>query len=654
MVKNIIFVNKILWTKLFKMKYIYISIFFAVSSLFAQISLSDVKEMSNDQLDLIKEELSKNQESTNEILDEEMEAEKLQVININEPLLTESGKNNYFGYDYFKREVSFFDNVPAPKDFRLGPGDKVIISLWGETNLRKTFNLNREGMIFYEKIGFLNLSNKNLSEAQDYLTKEFSKVFSTLKEEDGRSNLTIEVGELKSINVYFTGQITSPGIHLIHPFSDLFSAIIQAGGINQDGSLRNISIIRNNNILSTIDFYNFFVEGKNNFADLRLIDGDIIHIPTVSIRAEVKGEVIGQGFYEMIESENINDLIKFSGGTSSRASQSAVLDIVIPVAERTADDYAISSMNIESKNFKDINLNNGDKVTILGIPNVESKVEVLGRVKNPGLFGSNSTLKEVLDLAGGFNDPNFRKTINEDEILLLRKDSSSFYSKKYSYKYKNSEDIFLQPEDKILVYENINYRNNFTYRVGGEVNKPGTYPLEQGITLSEAIQLAGGLTQLSSFENVKVDIEFTEINDDNLTMVTTQGVADAEKDFIILNNTVITALPKENVIRVDGNVYSPGLIALERVTNMSRAIELAGGYKPYSLKKQAYVKRANGKIEKAGFFSGRAKRVFPGDTVFVPVDPNPSEFDVTTFVADLSSTLANIAAILIIADNNSN
>ena len=119
MVKNIIFVNKILWTKLFKMKYIYISIFFAVSSLFAQISLSDVKEMSNEQLDLIKEELSKNQESTNEILDEEMEAEKLQVINIDEPLLNESVENNYFGYDYFKREVSFFDNVPAPKDFRL-------------------------------------------------------------------------------------------------------------------------------------------------------------------------------------------------------------------------------------------------------------------------------------------------------------------------------------------------------------------------------------------------------------------------------------------------------------------------------------------------------------------------------------------------------
>ena len=107
-------------------------------------------------------------------------------------------------------------------------------------------------------------------------------------------------------------------------------------------------------------------------------------------------------------------------------------------------------------------------------------------------------------------------------------------------------------------------------------------------------------------------------------------------------------------MRVDGNVYSPGLIALERVTSMSRAIELAGGYKPYSLKKQAYVKRANGRIEKAGFFNGRAKRVFPGDTVFVPVDPNPSEFDITTFVADLSSTLANIAAILIIADNNSN
>ena len=108
------------------------------------------------------------------------------------------------------------------------------------------------------------------------------------------------------------------------------------------------------------------------------------------------------------------------------------------------------------------------------------------------------------------------------------------------------------------------------------------------------------------------------------------------------------------MVKVDGNVYSPGLIAHsgENVMSMSKAIELAGGYKPYSIKKRAYVIRANGEIESANLFRGRAKRVFPGDSIFVPVEPDPVEFDITSFVSDLSTTLANIAAILILIDNN--
>jgi protein involved in polysaccharide export with SLBB domain len=111
-------------------------------------------------------------------------------------------------------------------------------------------------------------------------------------------------------------------------------------------------------------------------------------------------------------------------------------------------------------------------------------------------------------------------------------------------------------------------------------------------------------------------------------------------------------LPVDNVINVSGNVYNPGLISFSPGMTMYDAIEMAGGYKPYSLKKRAFVIRANGEREKVNIFRGRTKRVFAGDSIFIPVNPNPSDFDITTFIADLSSTLENIAAILIIADNN--
>ena len=151
--------------------------------------------------------------------------------------------------------------------------------------------------------------------------------------------------------------------------------------------------------------------------------------------------------------------------------------------------------------------------------------------------------------------------------------------------------------------------------------------------------------------NVIIYQEFTELQDNGIEVTRVQDVANVDLDFQLGSNSVIKALPYENVISVEGNVYNPGLVAYDRGLTMAKAIIQAGGYKPYSMKKRTYVRRANGEIDKANIFRGRTKRLFPGDTVVVPVDPDPSDFDITTFVADMSTTLANIAAILLIVDN---
>ena len=622
------------------MKINYSLIILLTSTLFAQVSLSDVREISNEQLEVIRQELA-NQSSQINAPDPELKDNELTVVDIvglDEKVI----EKNFFGYEYFQKDISFFDNMPAPQDFILGPGDEVIISIWGETNFRKSFTLNREGLIYYEKIGFLNLSNKTISESQLYLKNEFSRIFSTLRDDDARSDLLLEVGQLKSINVYLTGQVSSPGIHLIHPFSNIFSALVQAGGINQNGSLRNIKIIRNNKEIKSVDFYSFFLQGTNDFDSLKLINGDVIHVPTILKRAEIKGEILNPGFFELFENDTVSDLIKYAGGLSENASQSAIIDLIIPFSERLSDDNATTSLNLNSDKYKSINLNNGDSVNIIPISAVESKVEVIGRVKNPGEFSYKSTLKEVLDLAGGFNDPTFRLTIKEDEILILRKDASSFYSMQYFTSYNNSENFILKPEDKILIYEDINYRNNFTYRIEGEVVKPGTYPLIKGVTVGEAISLAGGLTELATTDNIIVSEEFTELNEFGDEETSLLKVAKVDNNFELGINSVINVLPFENVVSVEGNVYNPGLVAYSKGLTMTQAIVQAGGYKPYSMKRNSYVRRANGEVSKANLFLGRVKRLNPGDTVVVPVDPNPDEFDITTFIADLSTTLVTL------------
>ena len=613
----------------------------------SQMSSSNLEKLKNEQLDLIKDQI----QLENDDEKQKIEAE-IQEVYINTDLDDQVNESKFFGYDYFNNDLSFYDNTLPPSDFILGPGDEIILSLWGDTNLRLNFLINKEGQIFYENVGFINISGKTIPIAEEFLIDKLSSIYSTLSEENSSTNLSIELSRVKSVNIYFSGEVNNPGVHIIHPFSDLFASLTKSGGVKETGSLRNIQIIRKDIIIDNVDLYKFFINGKNSFSDVRLLDGDVVHVPVANNHSEITGAVVRPKIYELLQGETINNLIEYAGGLRSDASSTLIIDKIIPINERKSDDLAFTSLNVNLKDLKNFKLNNGDKVEVKSLRLSSSKVRVYGKVKNPGLYSAiNSNLKTILDLAGGFDDPYFRKNIDEN-IVILRKDETQFYAKEFEVSYKDAENFQVDVDDKIFVYSKINYENSFTYRVEGQVNKPGTYVLKKGITLGEAINLAGGLTELSSESNIVVSQEFTELDENDNEITVVKPVGNADMNFELGSNSVINALQFENVISVEGNVYNPGLIAVDSSVTMSKAIELAGGYKPYSIIKRSYIKRANGEIVKANILRGRGKRVFPGDTVFVPVDPNPSDFDITTFIADFSSTLANIAAILIIVDNN--
>ena len=182
---------------------------------------------------------------------------------------------------------------------------------------------------------------------------------------------------------------------------------------------------------------------------------------------------------------------------------------------------------------------------------------------------------------------------------------------------------------------------------------PGTYPLNgTNITVGEALALAGGLTELSSERNLTIKQEFTTVNDEGDEITSSEPVNNVSLDFKIGVNSVIIASPIENVVRVIGNVYNPGLITYEKGAHLPRYIELAGGHKLNSLKRKVHIKRSNGNIEQNGRITlGLGKNIYPGDTIIVPVNEDPKDFDLTAFISDVSATLANIAAILLIVDN---
>lgn len=606
-----------------------------------------LQDLSNTDLDNIKKQLIE-QEKVEAQTDQELEEIIVEVDNVNQ-----NPKIENFGYNYFSRDINFFDNVPTPPEFKLGPGDEIILSLWGETNSREKFILNREGSIFYKNIGLINLNNKTLEQAELILSERLVEIYSTINSSENATNLMLEIGKIKSINVYVSGETKSPGINLIHPFSDIFSVLNQVG-ISELGSLRNIELIRNGKSFAKFDFYSFFINGVNNFSDIRILDGDMIHIPVIKKRVQIVGEIKKPMYYELLDSDSIINLIEYAGGLTELASSKILIEDITTLDNRLTDDVIRQFKAIDISLAPSTYINNGAIVNLLESGNNDINVQVYGRVTIPGIYPKMSNLKEVLDLAGGFDDPIFSKSINKD-IVVLRLDENKFYGNQFVVNYSEAEDFSLEINDQIFVYENSNYYKNFNFTIKGEINRPGTYPINGPITLSEAINLAGGITERGSINSVSVlknlkrfDAEGNEVNESEL-------VGNIKLDFEIDHQSVITILPITNVVRVSGNVYNPGLVAINSDNNISMAyaIELAGGYKPYSLKKSAYVIRANGEIEKADFFRGRTKRVFPGDSIFVPSNPDPRDFNLSMFIAELSTTLANLAAILILIDRNS-
>lgn len=620
------------------MKYILTVLITFLTFVFSQVSVSDLNKLNNTQLDMLRNELNK----SSDIKPNSNTSDSAEIKSISLEPSTSSKATPFFGYDYFKKSINFYDNIPTPVDFRLGPGDEIIISLWGETNFRQILTINKDGLIYYKNIGFINLSNMTLKEAENLLKNELAKIYSTLI--NGESQIMLELGKLKSINVFFSGQIQNPGVNLVHPFSDVFTAIVQAGGVKNNGSLRNVQIIRNGETISTVDFYSFFATGKNDFSSIRIVDGDVIHIPTISNRVKINGSIRSPGFYEVLDSETILETVEFAGGLKEDASSSAILNKIIPLSDRASDDNAKDSQSLMVNDFANLKLNNGDSLTVLAISNVLSTVKVIGRVKNPGNFPASSNLKSVLDLAGGFNDPYYRNTIILDKIVVIRKDSKNFLSQEFITKYDDSNQFELEAGDLVFVYENINFESENYYNISGEVSQPGPYPFKDSLSIGDAINLAGGYTLLADPESITLSVPNSS----------STSLRNVDLNTKIVSGSEIKIGRQSNFISVLGNIYKAGDIYIEKSVSVSRAIELAGGFKENSLKRKIYIERKNGKITRAsGLFSRNLKRLQVGDTLIIPRNPTPQDFDITRFIADLSSTLANIAALLLVVDNNS-
>lgn len=552
--------------------------------------------------------------------------------------------NANFGLRFFLPDSSLgstFDNLPIPGYYEISVGDEIRISLWGQADLQEIFIVDKEGRIFVRSIGFISVIGKSLTELKQYLKQEFSKSYSTLYSDDDRTFMDVSMVSIQSVNLQVIGEVVSPGVYNIHPFSNVITAISQAGGIDTTGSIRNIKILRDGNIFKEIDFYKLLVYGENNH-DFRLKNKDIILVDKRQTTIQIDGQVNKPGFYEMKKNENFDHLLRFCGDFKPKAGLVTEVTRILSRSERLTDDDAIKKFYF--RDLSKINFSNGDKIVVPKIKNTNSQVYAYGQVKNEGnyQFVKSMRIYDLLELAGGINDKEFLKSVNTQKIDLIRRDITSNFSQVITLDLEKiinkdeNENILLENYDQITVYPNLNFLPPKTVNLFGEINFPGIYPiLKDDETILNIINRAGGLSPRAYEKGI--------ILTRNNQRVILEGLNNVVRDGDQINVPQIS-----NVVEIKGEVFNPGLISFKSNRKINQYLQIAGGLTPNADLNNILVYYVDGSVKIKKRFSNI--NIEPGCIIqiYEKVESTNLVGQILTFVEGVSNTITQIITTYVI------
>jgi len=582
----------------------------------------------------------------------------------------------YFGYDFFvKRDtVTFWENLPTPANYLLGPGDEIIILLWGETQLRQTYTISREGNIYDEKVGLLNLTGKTMEEAKVYIKVQFGRVYATLKGINSSTFMDISLGELRSINVNFVGQLKYPGVYPIHPFSTIITGLIQAGGIDTTGSLRNIEIKRDGKLFSTVDLYAYFIKGDLP-EKIQLRDQDIVVIPSRKTIITVDSAVVNPGIYESVPGETVYDLIQYAGGVTPEASSTISIQQIDPSNNNTNSTY--NNFYLEMGNAKLVEIKKRDHITVRSIFQNQQFIQLIGQVKVPGIYNyfEGMRITDLLKLGGGLEDPTFIKSIYMKKAEIIRRNANSRYEEIITIDLeeiidssKNS-DIALQNLDRVVIHANLNYFERKNIQILGEVNIPGSYPLlSNNESLQSLINRAGGLSSKALDNGISIHREKIYFEDPPKDKVLSQlqaqtniGRMEEEEEEkngkikLAWEGLTVNLMPGDSIVIkekvgavfVTGEVYNEGLVEFQKGKSIRYYLDSAGGINNYGNRNNVIVVYPNGITVPWRRF--RSPKILDGSTIVVYQKADLTPFNATLFASTTASLLSSLVTIIILS-----
>lgn len=508
-------------------------------------------------------------------------------------LLAEREKNRkkVFGRDIFNnKELSFEPNmnIATPQNYRLGPGDAVIIDIYGASQKTIQSTVSPDGEITIEGYGPVNVSGLTVAQAN-------ARLRNTLGSRYRSSRIKLTVGQTKTIMVNVMGEVKAPGTYTLSAFATVFHALYMAGGTNDLGTLRNIKVYRNNRLVTVVDIYDYILNGKLT-GNVRLADNDVIVVGPYDCLVTIAGKVKRPMIYEMKKNESVNSLLKYSGGFAGDAYKKSVR-----VNRKTGREYAV--YNVEEFDFSSFPVDDGDSISVDSIlPRYANTVEVKGAVFRPGMYNLGEQVNSVRTLvehAEGMTEDAFTNRavmhrMKKDRTLeVIAVDIAGIMDGKVP-------DIPLKENDVLFIPTRQDKIQERTITIRGEVQYPGTYQYADNETIEDFVLQAGGLTDKASMVNVSVSrrvadnkaLQPDSVIAQTFTLSLKDGfVVDGTPGFVLMpfDEVMIRKSPgyaEQKNVKVEGEVMFSGSYTLtRRNARLSDLFAKSGG-----ATEQAYIK----------------------------------------------------------------
>lgn len=556
-----------------------------------------------------KKEVSK-RDNLNEL--EKIGEEGTDTLSLNEDEAPESTqeKLKLFGYDIFQYGADTFTpagDIPIPANYVLGPGDAIVIQLYGKDNSSYSLTLDREGKIQFPNIGPVSLAGLSYDAMQIKISEIVSQQMIGVKS-------SVTMGALRTIRVFVLGEAQIPGSYVVGSLSTMTNAIFASGGITKIGSLRNIQLKRAGKVITTLDLYDLLLNGDTS-KDSRLLPGDVIFIPPIGKTAGVSGQVKRPAIYELKHETSVEDVISLAGGLLPTAYVPASrIERITETGEKTLVNLDVSSPR--GRNFK---VKDADVIQIFStLDTMRDIVKLDGHVKRPGGFAWRKNMR-FTDIVPNADDllpnPDIVVGLIQREEKVTRKIQVLLFSPQKAFaEPKGSNDPYLKPRDSVLLFEyntdrseilsdlnaKLKVQSNFeqreqTVRVYGSVRFPGEYPLAgEFMNVKDLINLAGGLTESA----LGTGAEITRYDlSDNRERVDLRIDLDLTSENPVLkpgDTLRVKQIPQwyqRESVELSGEVNYPGIYDILPGESLADVIERAGGLTPHAYPEGAIFSR---------------------------------------------------------------